>query len=216
MTNTGGGSGDGAKPCATCTNDGQCGGSEDYCISLEGGDGLVCGASCNTTDRPCGAGFVCSDSVMLGTQGTAGRQCVPESGSCSPVRPPQGCQDDEWDVDGENDDTPGEADGYPIYDDAPYYGNQILCPGDDDYFSIVLESPGHIDLFLDGDYPPDMDLYAQDAMGAEVGSSADDFSTESIYTSCLDAGTYYAVVYWGAGPHEGAANYSLAVSVDPC
>jgi hypothetical protein len=68
--------------CQPCQGDGDCGAPGDRCLALDAGAGF-CGRDCaadNLHGFPagaCPAGYGCED------RGADGRQCVPESGSCT-------------------------------------------------------------------------------------------------------------------------------------
>lgn len=80
-----GGDGDGGDAvtapdflCNSCTADGECGGSDDECISLAGGE-QVCGLGCDLSQKsPCPSGYRCATQEEGAEQG----QCVPDELTC--------------------------------------------------------------------------------------------------------------------------------------
>lgn len=74
------------QPCEPCDYPGECGGSDDYCLSGFSDGGSYCGQNC-TTDDDCPWRYVC-EALTTGEY-----QCLPYNFSCDPPPTPE-CDDD--------------------------------------------------------------------------------------------------------------------------
>jgi hypothetical protein len=196
--------------CTACTADIQCGGTADNCIRI-GASGTYCGKAC-TGDGDCGSSdYVCSSQALTSVNAVTARQCIPKTGTC--MAAPMTCQDDSH----EPNDTMADADAQPAIMPGTLTG-LVSCPladdsvANDDWYRIVLTEDTNVTVSIAGGSSSDLDLILQDASG-EGTSSSGTTSNESL-TSCLHAGTYYAVVYSLTSPPE-KNTYTLTYSATP-
>jgi hypothetical protein len=190
--------------CDACTADVQCGGGGNLCARVGAANDSFCLKAC-AGPADCATGFTCSATAITSVDGTAGKQCVPDTGSCTGGGT---CHDDAH----EDDDSRTQvatAAGLAI---GTFSGTSCPLPGgqddDEDWFPIVITADASITLTLTGGAATDLDLglYASD--GTPVISSTGLTSTETV-TTCLTAGRYYARVYsWGQAENP----YTLAYS----
>ncbi len=175
--------------CSTCSTDAQCG-TGDFCVNV-GGQGNYCMQSC---DGGCPTGYTCSASNVTSVDGAVGRQCIPNSGSCT--APAEMCMDDT----NEEDDTRAQAMANGPSDLA--FADYVSCPrttpgagapSDDDWFQFVITADTKADVWLYGDDGTDVDLHMYKADGAVLSQSTSLQPEENI-VKCLTAGTYYLKV----------------------
>ena len=199
VTNSGG---SGGGLCHPCSYDVQCGQEQDLCLVRQ--DGNFCGSSCES-DSDCDEGYSCTPDPVQSVDGRAGRQCVPELGSCDTGGGV--CEDDS----GENDDNPAQA--QDIGSIAPGVYGATLCPGDDDWWMVTTSARARLQAVLDGPTPPDMDLQLTDIGGVLITQAAGITSQEDLLSGCLNPGDYLLRVFsTGAGSAFG--DYTLDFSFD--
>ncbi len=195
----------GAGICETCSFDVQCGDTNDLCLQLA--KGTFCGTDC---DEGCGEGYACSENPLTSIEGAAGRQCVPTDDVCGGGG--DSCEGDEFDPD---DDTPKSADDVALNGD--YNDDLVICPDNDDWFSLNVTSPTQLTIVVDGDSPPDIDLALLDAGLAGIDSSTLAGSAEEITSACLEPGKYYALVdIYQGGDVPGNYNIDIDYDTDAC
>ncbi len=216
----------GVLACETCTNDVQCGGANDNCITIAGE--LRCATAC-AVGGACGPGYVCSPTVVTSVNGKVARQCFPMSGSCSIPCSGAGCPclaDAR-----EPSDTPAQATavGRPASPAKVSYTNLSICPANPDWYSVQLNAGDQlvvdltfVQVDLDGDldvhlYKPDgtTDLTpcspAQPACRFSNGQSGTSNEHFEWTIPSGQAGTYYVVVQ-GYDPVD-TNRYDIAVTV---
>lgn len=171
--------------CEPCVADLQCGGAKDLCLPLGTESESFCFQSCDDTE--CSTGFTCSERQLESIDGTSGRQCIPDSQTCTESL----CIDDGLE----------QNDG--ITQSAVLLPGQLddlrLCPlktyaADEDWYEITIEEDSEITLAIDGIEDPNMDMRLLDADGVLLAVSEDFGSSDSI-SRCLPAGTYYLRLY---------------------
>ncbi|MCA9656550.1 MAG: hypothetical protein H6712_30985 [Myxococcales bacterium] len=200
VTNPGG---DGGGPCQPCSWDDQCGGSSDLCLQL-GVDMVACGRVCSGA-ADCDAGFVCTAEAVTSIEGATGRQCIPEGGICDVAV----CEDDP----GEPNDTLQQGLAQPPFEQGLLKDYQ-LCPHDDDWYRVELESSAHILAQLTGAQPlPDLDLALTTGGGQVLTISEGLEANESIESNCLSPGTYALHVY---SLYDEPATYDLSYVLGGC
>jgi hypothetical protein len=192
-----------ADVCAHCSADVQCGGSSDLCLTLSSGQ-QRCGTACSG-DSDCPETHVCSPAPLTSVDGASGRQCIPNSGSCSGSGGM--CVDDEF----EPDDTPAQAAEWGALPPDTLH-DAVLCPDNEDWYMLQLSARARIDATLDGDYPPDMDLQLTDQIGAVIAQSLGLQSFENLVSACLDPGTYFLRVFSVSTTDFG--DYTLSFTAD--
>ncbi len=77
------GTGGGDPYCTTCTQDNQCGGGQNLCITFDGTT-YFCGIDCSQTDMCSEAGAAC-DEIDDGMGDPVGYNCAPNSGVCGVI-----------------------------------------------------------------------------------------------------------------------------------
>lgn len=191
----------GAGICEACSFDVQCGEDNDLCIQLSAGS--FCATDC---DEGCPDGYECSENPLTSVEGAAAQQCVPTDGECGGGG--DSCEGDQFDP---GDDTSKGADELPISFD--YTDNLVICPNNQDWFALTVSSPSIINVTVDGDSPPDIDLDLLNGDLTGIDSSAAAGSMEEVNSPCLEPGTYYAMVeiYQGG---EVPGNYEISVEFD--
>lgn len=196
--------GGGKDTCEPCDADVQCGGAADLCLRTGGLSDSFCFASCSS-DAECGSGFYCSPAELTSVDGNTGRQCVPEDDVCFV----SDCDDDRFEPNGARDDA--------LLALAPGANSDLMmCPighltNDEDWYKIELDTDSNVDLALDGEVYPNMDLRLFDAAGTLVAASEDWGSYDSV-SRCLAAGTYFARVY---SAFAGENPYSIDLQTSP-
>jgi hypothetical protein len=202
VTNPGGAAN--LAPCAPCSHDVDCGGDADNCVTVGGGN--YCGKTC-TGDGDCPMYYGCQ--LVTSVDGTAAKQCVPKSGSCTNIKP-AACVDDAR----EPNDNLMQASTQAPLEVATLY-NMESCPDgiggtNPDWYRIDLADDADITITLAGGSTSDLDLQLTDAQGNPLGISNGNTSNESI-ERCLAKGTYYVQVY--SSTASPAANaYTLSYS----
>lgn len=199
MTVTNPGGAGGAAVCTACTADVQCGDASDLCVRVGVMNEPFCLQACSGP-ADCPSGYSCSASAVTSVDGATGRQCVPDSGSCTGGA---ACVDDLW----EDNDTRAQAAA-----NGPLPANELYdltsCPlvgggGDDeDFFELSITADSQVVVELAGGDVTDLDLALQTSTGTVLQSSTSLSSDETI-TRCLTPGTYYVRVYaWGTGAND--------------
>ena len=179
----------GAGLCEPCTADVQCGGANDACVVLGGGQ-MRCLVDCQDDPESCPNGTVCSVGPLIGVSGLSRRQCVPLSGSCVAG----GCVADSR----EDDDAPSTAlpaitDG--TYDDLTMCMDSSTGMVDPDWFRFTLASTSLAMIEVQFTHAQgDLDLRLRDSANVVVDRSMGVTDNETI-VACLDPGTYYAEVF---------------------
>ncbi len=191
----------GAGICEPCSADVQCGEDNDHCVQLAAGS--FCSTACGDG---CDDGYTCSENPVTSVDGAAAQQCMPDDGACGGGG--DSCDGDQYDPD---DDTPAGADEVPIGGD--YSDNLIICPDNEDWFALNVSSTAQLTISVEGDNPPDIDLSLLDDELNGIDDSATASSNESLTTTCLDPGTYYALVDIYQGGMV-AGNYSIDIDFD--
>lgn len=188
-----GGAGDTAL-CESCSNDAQCGNDGDLCVRLAAGQQSYCLQEC-AGPADCPTGYTCSSGPLTSVDFDSGRQCVPETGSCTAT---DVCIDDSY----EDNDSRTQAATNPAL--PPDFYDLTSCPGsggfddDEDWFKIDVPASSRLDLQLYGEDASDLDLGLYDNTGVRVSSSTSLASDEQI-TTCVPAGTYFIRAYaWSA------------------
>lgn len=184
-------------PCAPCLDDAQCGGGDDLCVSLPGGD--YCTRRC-AGQGDCDEGEACVETKSV--DGEVGRQCLPVSGDCGQI-----CVADRFeDHDGRQaipEIEPGELDGLS------------LCHDDVDTYRFAVDEGQSVRLtatFDGGRGDLDIRLKLPGSAAFEhqgVGSGGDE---ESVYEPCVPkTGDAVVEVY----PFDGRQipRYALALAV---
>ncbi len=207
VTNPGGDGG--TAICEPCTQDIQCGGSDDLCVRVGNGSSSFCLESCSS-DSECGTDYICSPSPIESVNGATGRQCIPKSNDCSN---PAGdtCDDD----DREDNDTHFDAFFKPLF--PPGSENLMSCPDpdaesedDEDWIEIELEAEGTVTLELNGTDASDLDLALYDDDFVEVARSGSLDSSEG-FSLCLEPGFYAVRVFaFRAAENPYTLTYGLA------
>ncbi|MCH9681147.1 MAG: hypothetical protein K0V04_06930 [Deltaproteobacteria bacterium] len=201
------GSGASAALCEPCSFDVQCGDGDDLCLPTSGSTG-VCGQGCSG-DGECPDSYVCSPQTVESVEGQTARQCIPNTGSCSGSG--GNCQDD----DSEPNDDPTAALQQPAMPPGNL-GARVLCDDDEDWYAVELNAAAQLTASLEGDVPPDMDLALTDQGGILIDSSDGLTSSESIVSSCLDAGTYLLRVHSIDSQPSGTYALELALDTSGC
>ncbi len=181
VTNPGGSGGLGL--CEPCTADAQCRGADDLCVRVGGVSTGSCLEAC--TPGSCPSGSTCSAAEISSVDGRSGRQCIPDSGTCTGTT---ACEDDAF------------APNYSPLDAAvlePGNYELVMCPappGDDqNWFLLELEDESRVSLEIEGGDHSDLDLWLFDPFGGVIARSMGFDSQEEIF-SCLPPGAYFAVV----------------------
>lgn len=191
MTVTNPGGDGGAGLCEACTADVQCGGSADLCVRVGTQNEPFCLQSC-TVAADCPTDYSCSSTTLTSIDGNSGKQCVPNSNSCSD---PGGtvCNDDTW----EDNDSRTQA-GFNPYLTTGTHSSLVSCPAtsgdDEDWFEITLSGDHDVTLTLAATSDSDLDLALYDSTGTYITSSNTLTSNESIQR-CLAAGSYFVRAY---------------------
>ena len=206
VTNSGGSGG--LAVCKSCSADVQCGGADDLCIFVGTGSNTYCGKKCSS-NGDCPSGYSCSPNAVLSIDWESGRQCVPDSQSCTQTSQ---CTDDQY----EDNDTLTQAKNKSALPAGNY--SMKSCPGaifdDEDWYKITISGDATVSASISGGSSSDLDLFLKDSTGKVVASSAKNGSSESLTTSqCLMPGTYYLHVYaWSSAENS----YSLTWSQQSC
>jgi len=197
----------GAGLCASCTADVQCGGVNDACVVLGGGQ-TRCLVDCQDNPNGCPTGTVCSVGPLIGVSGLSRRQCVPLSGSCVTG----GCVPDSR----EEDDA--RSPSLPAITDGTYSGlTMCMDPAtglvDPDWFRFTLSTTTLTLLELRFSHAQgDLDLRLRDSANAVLDRSMSVTDNE-IIVACLDPGTYYAEVF--SWDEDVSTTYSLVFETLP-
>ncbi len=195
VTNPGGTGGAGV--CESCSTDAQCGGAGDLCVRVGTANEPFCLKAC-AGPSDCPTNYSCSDADVTSVDGTAARQCVPNSNDCSD---PAGtvCADDSF----EDNDNLTEASANATL--APGSYTMTHCPApvgdDEDWYKIDVSSDAQVTLTLTGTSASDLDLALVDSAGTVVKNTFGSTSSEEII-ECLTPGTYYARVFAVFDPVE--------------
>ncbi len=211
VTNPGGNGNTGI--CEVCTDDIQCGNTNDLCVRVGTGSASFCLTECQT-DSDCGTDYTCSVQPVESVNGVSARQCVPKSNDCTN---PGGntCNDD----DREDNDSHIDAFFKPLFE--PGTESLVSCPGtdsgfgdDEDWMEILLEEEGQVTFELNGTAASDLDLALYDDDFVEITRSGS-FDSQEGFTECLTAGYYAVRVFaWSAAENPYTLTYSLATG--PC
>ncbi len=193
--------------CDPCSFDVQCGGQGDLCLP-DGSGGGVCGQGC-TDDSTCASSYVCSPQAVESIEGQTARQCIPNAGSCGGTG--GNCQDDDSEPNNDPNAALGQA-ALPLGG----IGGRVLCEDDEDWYAVQLNDAAQINVALEGDVPPDMDISLTDDGGVLIDSSDGLTSSESITSSCLDAGTYLLRVHSIDSDPSGTYSLDLAFDTAAC
>ncbi len=179
----------GAGLCEACTADVQCGGPNDACVVLAGGQ-MRCLVDCQDDPDGCPNGTVCSVGPLIGVSGLSRRQCVPLSGSCVSG----GCVADSR----EEDDAPSPS--LPAITDGTY-SDLTMCMdpstglADPDWFRFTLQTTTLALIEVQFSHARgDIDLRLRDAANLVLDRSMGVTDNETV-VACLDPGTYYAEVF---------------------
>ena len=197
----------GAALCATCSADVQCGGVNDACIVLGGGQ-MRCLVDCQDDPEGCPNGTVCSVDPLTGVTGLVRRQCVPLSGSCVTG----GCVADSR----EEDDAPSTslpALAAGTYDDLTMCMDPNTGMVDPDWFRFTLSSTTLTLIevqFLHAQ--GDIDLKLRNSANAVVDRSMTVTNNETI-VACLDPATYYIEVF--SWDEDVSSSYDLVFETIP-
>ena len=199
VTNSPGGSG--LAPCATCSNDVQCGGASDYCVIVSGEK--VRGKACKDKSE-CPSTHDCSASAVVSVGGKSSKQCVPTSGKCGGTTTT--CTDDSH----EDNDTLTQVKTKPGLPAGNYQLKS--CPGsyfdDEDWYPIDISAEATVTATLTGGAASNLDLMLKDSTGKLVVSSAKPTSSETL-TTCLQPGRYYFHVWaWSKAENSYTLNWS--------
>jgi len=201
------GSSTGQPTCGTCGSDIQC--SEGaLCIVLGGGQSF-CLPTCDGGGG-CSSGMSCSDQPIGSVDGTAGRVCIPDTGSCTAE-----CIDDVY-----------EGNHYfdvynlPVLDDG-FYSNLKLCGDsvggiDEDFFVFELTEHSFATVTLlfshdEGDI--DLSLYDEDSNHIASSYSVTD---NEVVSECLDPGVYVINVYTFSSTINVSYDLSLTIPGGGC
>ncbi len=198
---------DAAGLCDPCSFDVQCGDADDLCLPAGSGAG-VCGRSCSD-DAECGDGFVCLPEPVESVEGSLGRQCIPNTGSCSGDG--GNCQDDDSEPNGSPDQALAQAALPP-----GTLGSRVLCSDDDDWYRIELDAQAQVSATLSGEVPPDLDIALTTMEGVLLESSDGLTSDESFTSGCLDAGTYLLRVHSIDAEPDGSYTLGWELDADTC
>ncbi|MCG8425021.1 MAG: PPC domain-containing protein [Proteobacteria bacterium] len=213
MTVTNPGGSGGAAICEACTDDVQCGDTDDLddlCVRVGVAADTFCLQGC-TADTDCPTHFVCSSDPIESVSGVSARQCVPNSNDCSD---PSGtiCRDDSL----ENNDNMTQAEANPALAAGTY--ELVSCPAqsgdDEDWYTIELTGQAQVTATLEGGTGSDLDLWLYNAAGVKLDKSVSLTSSESV-GGCLDAGTYYIRVN-AIGQAENAYTLTYTEEVGGC
>lgn len=198
------GGNDTADLCDPCSFDVQCGDDQDLCLPTSAGTG-ACGRQCSD-DAECGNDYVCSPEPVQSVEGAAARQCIPNSGQCGSTGGQ--CDND----DAEPNDDLDQALEQPLITPGSVT-DRVLCEGDEDWYAVQLSEEARIEVQLEGDNPPDMDLALTDADGFFISASTGLTSSESLASDCLEPGSYLLRVY-SVFPDDPAGDYAFDLTVD--
>ncbi len=210
VTNPGGAGG--ARECAQCTTDVQCGGAADLCARVGTGSGSFCLKNC-TTDTECPTNYTCSTQEIESVNGASGRQCVPNSNDCSN---PAGmrCADD----DREDNDSHFDAFFMPLF--PPGSENLVSCPADtgfgddEDWIEIEVTVEALVEVSLSGGSASDLDLAFYNDSGDELDRSGSLTSNETVL-ACVEPG-FYAMRVFAFGAAENPYTLTYTKVDGPC
>ncbi len=189
--------------CRTCWADVQCG-TQGLCVIMGSANGF-CLQRCDDGEA-CPADSTCTQGPVESIDGTTGRVCVPNSGTCE-----QECRDDGME---DNDDFLGAE----VVEVNRTYTGLRLCGNsstgiDEDYYWFELTESANVTCaihFLNSD--GDLDLELLDENEQVLGRSAS-VSDDEVITTCLQPGIYSLRVYSMASYVNAA--YALEVQAPP-
>jgi hypothetical protein len=184
--------------CESCSNDNQCGNDGDLCVTVAAGQQSYCLQACDGPGQ-CPTGYTCSAAPVTSVDGASGRQCIPNTGSCTMS---EVCIDDTY----EDNDSRAQATTNPSL--PPEFYELTSCPtsggfdDDEDWFKIDISQSSRVDITLYGEDTSDLDVGLYDNTGARISSSTSLESDEQI-TKCVPTGTYFIRAYaWSAAPND--------------
>jgi hypothetical protein len=178
--------------CERCSASAQC--ASGGCVVASPSN--YCGGAC----ADCAAlGGVCQDVTVVG--GAVMNLCVPASGSCSTTTT---CTDDGFE------DNDSSAAAWPVTPNV--YTGLMICPRDEDYYSVSVGSSSQIDVVIDGWNADvvDIDLQLRRPDGTIAATSASLDAQETISACVESAGNYVIRVY---GILDDSSAYSMLVDV---
>jgi Bacterial pre-peptidase C-terminal domain len=203
VTNPGGGGGLGV--CEPCSADVQCGGPDDLCVGLGATADTFCLTDCGSDDD-CDADFECTP--VESTDGMVAKQCVPRTGECGELPPPE-CSDDAF----EDNDTRAQALGQsPLA--AGEQDDLAACADDDDWYRVVVAGDTTIGALIDGGAASNLNVGLYDADGTAI-AQAEGASSSEVVEECVEAGTYYVRVY-AFGSADNTYDLLLATDAGAC
>ncbi len=175
--------------CTACTADVQCGGVNDACVVLGGGQ-IRCLVDCQDNPEGCPNGTVCSVDPLIGVTGLTRRQCVPLTGTCVTGT----CVADSR----EEDDAPSPS--LPAITDGTY-PDLTMCMdtatgfSDSDWFRFSLDSTTLTMIEIQFLHAQgDLDMKLRDSANLVLDRSMSVTNNETI-VACLAPATYYIEVF---------------------
>ncbi len=176
--------------CAPCTADIQCGGPNDACVVLGGGQ-QRCLVDCQDDPDGCPEGTSCSVGPLVGVSGTTRRQCVPLAGRCASTTP---CTPDAHEEDDAlSNSLPALAEG--TLNELTMCMDPLTAQADPDWFRFVLSQSSLVLLEIQFMHAQgDLDMRLRDSQNQVLDRSMSVTNNETIVT-CLTPGTYYLEVF---------------------
>lgn len=176
--------------CEPCTADIQCGGPNDACIVLAGGQ-QRCLVDCQENPDGCPTGTSCSVGPLIGVSGTTRRQCVPLAGRCAAS---VSCTPDAHEEDDAlSSSLPALFEG--TLDNLTMCMDPLSGQADPDWFRFELAESALVLLEIQFMHAQgDLDMRLRDNQNQVLDRSMSVTNDETI-VACLLPGTYYLEVF---------------------